>query len=65
MKNYPLPEDGLLGFDIIKENCIIDAPSNRLMWINTENEESELNYRHNNEKTFIKSLVKRVQNLLQ
>ena len=28
-------------------------------------EESELRYRHNNEKTFFKNLVKRVQNLLQ
>ena len=44
MEHNPLKEDGILGFDIIKNNCIIDAPSDKIVWIDN-NEDVPIRYR--------------------
>ena len=44
MEHYPLKEDGILGFDIIKNNYIMDAPSDKIVWIDN-NKDVPIRYR--------------------
>ena len=44
MEHNPLKEDGILGFDIIKNNCIIDASSDKIVWIDN-NKDVPIRYR--------------------
>ena len=44
MEHNPLKEDWIFGFDIIKNNCIIDAPSDKIVWIDN-NKDVPIRYR--------------------